>query len=153
MGALPDSGMVARKLEDAAMCLVASPSYLQRAGTPHSLDALQQHVCIPFVMPSTGRISPWLMRDGSHDIDWIPTSRVEVSDDVLGVVALAEQGLGVCQTYDFIVRERIRQGQFVEVLPQLRGRSRPFSVIYASHRRLSAASRALIDLLVKGGAS
>jgi DNA-binding transcriptional LysR family regulator len=36
----------------------------------------------------------------------------------------------------------------VEVLPQLRGRSRPFSVIYAPHRRQSAAARAMIELLV-----
>jgi hypothetical protein len=35
----------------------------------------------------------------------------------------------------------------VEVLPHLRGRSRPFSVIFAPHRRQSAATRAMIDLL------
>ncbi|GAB3395748.1 hypothetical protein GCM10027514_43760 [Azotobacter armeniacus] len=52
------------------------------------------------------------------------------------------------QTYDFVVRERIQCGQLVELLPQLRGRTRPSSVIYAPHRRLSAASRALIDVLV-----
>ena len=67
--------------------------------------------------------------------------------DVLGVVSLAEHGVGICQSYDFIVRERIERGRLVEVLPQLRGRSRPFSLIYAPHRRLSAASRALIDVL------
>ncbi|MGO4779571.1 LysR family transcriptional regulator, partial [Lysobacter sp. 2RAB21] len=53
-----------------------------------------------------------------------------------------------CQTYDFIVADRLQRGHLVEVLPQLRGRSRPFSLIYAPHRRLSAASRALIDLMV-----
>lgn len=153
MGDLPDSGMVARKLEDAALCLVASPSYLSKAGTPDSLKALQQHACVLFVMPSTGRISPWLMRDGSHDMDWLPTSRLEVSDDVLGVVSLAEQGLGICQTYDFVARERIQHGQLVEVLPQLRGRTRAFSLIYAPHRRLSAASRVLIDVLIDGAST
>ena len=61
---------------------------------------------------------------------------------------LAEQGIGICQSYEFIVRERLQRGQLVEVLPQLRGRSRPFSVIYAPHRRQSAAARAMIELLV-----
>lgn len=48
---------------------------------------------------------------------------------------------------DFIVRDRIRAGDLVELLPHLRGRTRPFSVIYAPRRRLSAASRSLIDML------
>lgn len=148
LGALPDSGLVARKLEDATLCLVASPDYLQRAGTPRQVDDLRQHVCVPFVMPSSGRIAPWLFRDESQDIDWLPDSRIEVSDDVLGVVSLAMQGIGICQTYDFIVQDRLQSGQLVEVLPQLRGRSRPFSVLYAPHRRMSAASRALIKSLV-----
>jgi DNA-binding transcriptional LysR family regulator len=98
-------------------------------------------------MPSTGRVAPWLFRVDGQDVDWPPPVRLEVSDDVLGVVSLAEHGVGICQSYDFIVRERIERGRLVEVLPELRGRSRPFSLIYAPHRRLSAASRALIDAL------
>lgn len=148
LGALPDSGLVARKLEDATLCLVASPQYLQRQGAPHSLEDLKAHACVPFVMPSTGRIAPWLLRVDGENVDWLPTGRMEVSDDVLGVVSLAEHGVGICQSYDFIVRDRIERGHLREVLPDMRGRSRPFSVIYAPHRRLSAAARALIDTLV-----
>jgi DNA-binding transcriptional LysR family regulator len=148
LGALPDSGLVARKLEDAPMCLVAAPSYLARAGTPASLDDLARHDCISFVMPSTGRTAPWQLQDGEEKIDWTsPAPRCEVTGDVLGVVSLAANGLGICQTYAFIAAERIARGELVPVLPALQGRSRAFSVIYAPHRRLSAASRALIDTL------
>ncbi|MDO2430825.1 LysR family transcriptional regulator [Enterobacter bugandensis] len=147
LGQMPDSGFVARKLQDAALLLVASPAYLQRMGMPQTLDELQQHMCLPFIMPRTGRIAPWVFRVGERDVDWLPASTIETSDDVLGVVSLAECGMGICQSYEFIVRERILRGQLVEVLPQLRGRSRPFSLIYAPHRRQSAATRAMIDLL------
>ncbi|WP_343548024.1 LysR family transcriptional regulator [Ralstonia sp.] len=150
LGHLPDSGLVARKLEDAALCLVASPGYLRRSGRPQSLDALQQHVCLPFVMPSTGRIAPWVFKDGGQDVEWLPPSTLQVSGDVLGVVSLAAQGVGICQSYDFIVRQQLEQGSLVELLPALRGRTRPFSVVYAPHRRQSAATRALIDLLTSG---
>ena len=149
LGELPDSGLVARKLEDAELCLVAAPAYLEWMGEPKDLSDLHEHVCIPFEMPSTGRFAPWLFRDERQDVDWIPNARIVVSDDVLGVVSLAEQGVGICQTYDYIVHDRIQQGSLVEVLPRLRGRSRPFSLIYAPHRRLSAASQALIDTLVR----
>ncbi len=152
LGELPDSGLVARRLEDAELCLVASAEYLSREGVPEDLESLSKHSCISFLMPSTGRVVPWWFCQGSQDVDWTPKASIEVSDDVLGVVSLAEQGFGICQSYDFIVRERIRQGSLVEVLPKYRGRSRPFSVIYAPHRRLSAASRALIEVLVQHAA-
>ncbi|UEG34017.1 LysR family transcriptional regulator [Enterobacter ludwigii] len=147
LGQMPDSGLVARKLEDAALLLVASPAYLHRMGTPQTLEDLHRHMCLPFILPRTGRIAPWVFREDERDVDWLPVSPIETSDDVLGVVSLAEHGMGICQSYEFIVRDRIQRGQLVEVLPHLRGRSRPFSVIFAPHRRQSAATRAMIDLL------
>lgn len=153
LGQLPDSGLVARKLEDAPMCLLAAPGYIERAGVPRNIAELAQHACLPFVMPSTGRVSPWLLREGERDVDWTPHGNVQVSDDVLGVVSLALNGLGICQTYDFIACELIAQGRAVELLAQARGRSRPFSVIYAPHRRLSSASRALIDFLAESNST
>lgn len=147
LGHLPDSGLVARTLEEAPLCLVAAPAYLERAGTPRTLEELGRHACVPFVMPSTGRRAPWVFRDGQGDIEWMPPATVEVSDDVLGVVSLAEQGMGICQSYDFIVRDAIARGRLVELLPQLRGRTRPFSVVYSPHRRQSAAARAMIEVL------
>ena len=151
LGPLPDSGLVARKLEDAPLCLVAAPAYLQQMGVPRTLADLPQHRCLPFVMPRTGRLAPWVFRAQGEDVEWLPEAAVTVSDDVLGVVSLAEQGMGICQSYDFIVHSRIADGRLAEVLPQLRGRSRPFSVVYAPHRRQSAAARALIAQLTGQG--
>jgi len=147
LGELADSGMAAKRLGDADVCLVASPDYLRRAGTPMALEDLARHACLPFTMPSTGRLSPWLLRVGGKDVDWLAPARMRVADDVLGVVTLAQQGLGICQTYRFVADERLRASQLVEVLPAFAGRSKPFSLIYPPHRRMSAACRALIDSL------
>ncbi|GGA83394.1 LysR family transcriptional regulator [Brucella endophytica] len=149
LGPLPDSGLVARKLEDASLCLVAAPRYLARAGIPQGVEDLAAHRCLPFVMPSTGRCAPWLFRVDGNDVEWTPSGDIEILDDVLGVVSLAEGGLGICQTYDFVARDSIRQGRLVELLPHARGRTRSFSLLFAPHRRLSAATRALIDFMAK----
>lgn len=149
-GVPPDSGLVARKLENAALCVVAAPDYLARAGTPADVAALSAHRCLPFVLPSTGKVVPWLFRESSHDLEWMPQANVRVAGDVLGVVAMAEAGLGLCQTYVFAVGTQLRDGRLVEVLPRARGRSYPFSLLYPPHRRLSAACRALIDALAGG---
>lgn len=150
LGELADSGLAAKPLGDEAVCLVASPAYLQRAGAPRDLDELARHACLPFILPSSGRQAPWLLRADGQDIDWLAPARMQVADDVLGVVSLAQNGLGICQTYRFVAAERLANGQLVEVLPALGGRSRPFTLIYPPHRRMSAASRALIDCLPSG---
>lgn len=149
VGRQPDSGLIARTLEDAPKCLVAAPSYLARAGTPASLQELAHHSCLAFQLPSTGRTTPWVFCSGEETVEWLPPSGVTVSEDVLGVVSLAEQGMGLCQLYDFVVQERIRDGRLVEVLPELRGHAYRFSLIYPPHRRLSAASKAMVELLTE----
>jgi len=148
LGALPDSGMVAHCLDAGALCLVAAPAYLTRAGVPVDLASLAGHACLPFVLPSTGRQTPWLLRDGSNDLDWMAPPRMRVCDDMLGTVSLAEQGLGICQTYRFIAQERLQSGALREVLPSSAGRGRSFSLIHSPHRSMSTAARALIDSLV-----
>jgi DNA-binding transcriptional LysR family regulator len=46
IGTLPDSAMLARQLGHVRSVLVASPAYLDRVGTPRSLDQLGKHACI-----------------------------------------------------------------------------------------------------------
>lgn len=50
-----DSNLIARQLEQAELIVVASPEYLKQFGTPQSLEDLQHHQCIQFVLPSTGK--------------------------------------------------------------------------------------------------
>ena len=149
MGSLPDSALIARKLEDARLCLVAAPQYLLSRGVPKCLDDLQDHQCLPFIVPSSGRVRPWQLMDNGKLVERIPVANVQISDDVLGVVSMAKSGLGLCQTYHFIVEDQIRNGLLVEVLEQFSGCSRPFSIIYSPHRQLSTASNTLISFLLK----
>ncbi|MBY0574478.1 MAG: LysR family transcriptional regulator, partial [Undibacterium sp.] len=58
----PDSGMVARKLLDAELVVVAAPAYLHKHGTPMTLEDLDQHNCIQFVLPSIGQNVTWQFR-------------------------------------------------------------------------------------------
>lgn len=147
-GPLPDSSMVAHRLEDARVVLSAAPDYVAQAGPLETFEDLQRQRCIAFLRPSTGRVSPWHLRVEGREIDWIPPAALAVSDDVMGVVSLAEQGLGITMCPQFMIERSVETGRLVEVLPQLPCRDRPFSVVFAPHRNLSPAARALIDTLV-----
>jgi DNA-binding transcriptional LysR family regulator len=149
LGEPRDSRLIARRLEDATLGVFAAPDYLKRSGSPKTLAELKTHDCIQFVLPSTGRPMPWLLRDGGEDIDFTFTSRQRVHEDVLGAVHWARAGAGLFQIYHFIADEYVRRGELVEVMRKHGGRTRPFSVLYPQNRYLSARVRALVDYLVE----
>ncbi|MGO4325996.1 LysR substrate-binding domain-containing protein [Cupriavidus sp. 2TAF22] len=143
-----DSNLIARKLEDAELVLVAAPAYLARAGVPDSLDALQAHDCIQFELPSSGRHIPWVFREGGEMVDVATTGGYSCSDDVLGGVTLARSGAGLFQTYRFVVEQDLRDGRLMEVLPQFGSATRPFMLLYPHARHMSSRVRAFVDFLV-----
>lgn len=148
LGEPRDSRLVSRRLEDATVGIFASPDYLRRRGTPTTLDALQQHDLIQFILPSSGRPMPWILRspDGD-DIDFSFRSRQRVHEDVLAGLGWAMAGGGLFQIYHFVAREAVQAGRLVEVMQSHGGRSRPFHVLYPQNRHLSARVRAFVAYL------
>jgi DNA-binding transcriptional LysR family regulator len=142
-----DSSLIARKLEDAEMVLVAAPSYLKRAGTPQSLDQLQDHECIQFDLPSTGRKIAWPLLVDGKQVDVVTSGGYTCSEDVLGIVTLARAGAGIVQTYRFIVEQDLARGDLVELLAQHGGTSRPFYLLYPHARHLSLSVRTFAEFL------
>ena len=145
----PDSGLVARKLEDAALVIVASPAYLRGRRRPRALEDLHEHECLPFVQPNTGQPVPWMVRQEGRFTEVAVTGRLRCTDDILGPVTLVRAGAGVLQTYRFLVEDDIRDGRLVELLPQCAGASRPFSLMYPADRHKPLRVRVLIDFLVE----
>ncbi len=143
-----DSSLIARKLEDAELVLVASPSYLKRAGKPATLEALQEHECIQFDLPSTGRKIPWPFRVDGKTVDVVTNGGYTCSEEVLAIVTLARSGGGIAQTYRFVVEQDLKSGALVELLPQHGGASRPFILLYPHARHLSLRVRTLVDFLI-----
>jgi DNA-binding transcriptional LysR family regulator len=144
----PDSNLIARKLEDAALVVVATPDYLRRSGKPAALADLHAHECIQFELPSSGRRINWLFQEEGAELDWPTGGSYCVSDDLLGCVTLARHGAGLLQTYRFIVEEDLRAGTLVEVLPQFAGRSRPVTLLYPQNRHVPLRVRSFVDFLV-----
>ena len=147
-GGIPaDSRLVARQLEDATFGVFAAPQYLARRGTPQSPAQLQDHDCIAFVMPSTGRGLPWVFRQDGQDVDLPVQSRVNVQGDLLGCLSYAMGGGGLLQAYHFVAQRHVQSGALVEVLQAYGGRSRPFSILYPHNRHLSAKVRAFVGFM------
>jgi len=147
--AQPDSTMVARHLEDAALVVVASPEYLRRAGRPKALSDLEQHECIQFALPSSGRQIPWLFKEDGHEKEILAAGHYSCAEDVLAGVTLAKAGAGLFQSYRFVVDKELAQGELVEVLQPFAGRSRPVSLIYPHGRLLPSRVRAFVEFILE----
>jgi DNA-binding transcriptional LysR family regulator len=145
----PDSTMVARLLEDAALLVIASPAYLKRAGAPQKLADLEQHECIQFELPSSGRQISWLFNEDGHEKEIYLAGNYTCSEDVLGGVTLAKAGAGLFQTYKFIVEKELADGTLVEVLQPFAGRSRPYSLLYPHGRLLPSRVRVFVDFMME----
>ncbi|VTX51916.1 HTH-type transcriptional regulator PgrR [Acinetobacter junii] len=144
-----DSNLIARQLEQAELIVVASPEYLKQFGTPQSLEDLQHHQCIQFVLPSTGKNVPWLFNSNQQIIEYQSAGNIRCLDDILGTVTLAKHSAGLLQTYRFIVENELKNGDLIEVLSEFSGTSRPFSLLYPSKKYESFHIRVFIDFLLK----
>lgn len=143
MGEIDRASFVARKLGTYALAMFASPQYLRRTGKPKRFEDLAEHQTIGFLRPSTGRVLPWELVDGRT---WIPGGPWKCSDDFLGCITLARAGAGIVQAYRFLVENEVRSGALVEVLPELAGAARKFSLVYP--RQGTAGPRPAVRMVI-----
>lgn len=144
----PDSGLVARKLEDVDLIVVGAPSYLKAAGIPQTPAQLKDHECIQFVLPSSGQNVAWLFREGGQDYELMTHGHFSFLEEILGGVTLAKHGAGLVQTLRFIVEEDLQKGTLQEVLPDYSVCTRTFSLLYQKRSHMPLRMRLLIDFLM-----
>jgi DNA-binding transcriptional LysR family regulator len=116
VGAREDSSLISRALGGSRWVTVAAPSYLARHGEPARPEELARHTCVQFVAPS-GRRREWTFTDGKGGPGggFPIQGRLRIDQGELMLEA-AVAGFGVCQVLDFMVGERLRDGQLQEVL-------------------------------------
>lgn len=145
IGRLGDSALVARKLGQMRLMLVASPDYLARAGRPMNLDDLPRHICIRDTnMRGDGTWS--LFQNGL--LERVPVSGhfLVNSARVARDLALAGEGIALCP--DYVVHSSVRHGRLEHVLPQVTGPELDIHALHVPHRHMARRTRALIDHLV-----
>lgn len=146
VGRLADSGLVARRIGEQHMVVVASPAYLRARGTPRHPDELASHDCLAFRLPSSGRLRPWQFGTGRQAIEHAPQARC-VFDDGEALVEAAACGMGLIQLPDYMAAADLRAGRLVEVLTALRPPPLPISLVLPSARQMTPRIRVLVQAL------
>jgi DNA-binding transcriptional LysR family regulator len=136
--AIPDSGLIARHLEDAALVMIASPDYLNASAHRKPWTILRSMTAFSTNCPAAAGASPGCSMTGVQR-EILAEGNYSCSDDVLGGVTLAKHGAGLFQTYRFIVEKELADGSLVEVLKPYGGRSRPFTLALSAKSPYAAA--------------
>ena len=142
VGALADSGLVARPLRPYQNRICASPDYLARVGTPLQWEDLQRHRCL--VHQSWH--PEWVAADGSA-LAW-PVHQAFSANDGNALRAAALAGAGLILQPEVMLREAIATGALMVVLDQFAPPPLPVNLLYLHdpfpRRRLAS----LVDFLL-----
>ena len=146
-GPLRDSRLVARKLWQSRMVLVAAPAYLGKNGAPRSPDDLGSHNCLDFCFTRLVEGWPFRDRDG-RDFTFEPRGNTLVSDgEAMRLAAIS--GLGIGRLSRHHVQRDIDAGALAPLLEDFNpGDEEPLHAIYVGKGgHLPARVRAFLDFL------
>ncbi|BBR56913.1 MULTISPECIES: LysR family transcriptional regulator [unclassified Klebsiella] len=148
VGALKDSGLIARPLGKLTVINCASPSYLARFGYPESLEDLSSHALVHYAVNLGMRPQGFeVARDNGSQ--WVKTGGVLTVNSTETYHAACLAGLGIIQVPRVGVREALHGGKLIEILPQYRAEPMPVSLLYPHRRNLSRRVHLLMEWLTE----
>jgi DNA-binding transcriptional LysR family regulator len=144
---LPDSGMVALKLEQMFSVLCAAPDYLARHGAPEHPRDLASHVCLHLSANSSFEL-PWELNCGTEQFTIDPRGSL-TGDGAEVMLTCALRGLGIAMLPAYMVVDDLRRGSLVQVLSKWRSPENDIFALLPSRRFVDAKTRAWVELLKK----
>ncbi|MBN8489943.1 MAG: LysR family transcriptional regulator [Burkholderiales bacterium] len=145
-GELPDSSLVSRRLGSATARLYAAPAYLRRHCTPLEPDELDGHILID---NAPAAATPcWNLTHDDGRTQSILTRFVLAANDAALLRELAATGAGIVTLPAFVAAPAVATGQLVPILQGWATRRVDVQAVFPSHKSLSPALRAFVDLAV-----
>lgn len=145
MGRLPDSSLVARKLNTPGkLCVYASPEYLKRRGVPRKPQQLEKHDCL--IMSSQVEPAYWTFRVQRASVRVAVQPRASANSFVL-LRELAAGGMGIARLPDWIAKPAVDAGELRPLLESFLPPTAAWHAVFPSARYLSPKLRVLVELM------
>lgn len=135
---------IARRIRPVRVYLVASPSYVQRHGSPATPQELAAHSCLHYSSLSFGQA--WMLqKEGATER--IPITPRLACDAAATLRQWALEGYGMTLLPDYFVGDDISSGRLVEMLPDWRPPGFDLNVIYPDNRHITRKVKVFVDAL------
>ncbi|WP_442680254.1 LysR substrate-binding domain-containing protein [Sphingomonas sp. ASY06-1R] len=142
---LDSTGLVMRRLDESAQCLVAAPTLirkpLQSPADLHGITSLD--------LVRATREHNWGLRHADGKVATVPHTPRLVTDDMSVLRDAAIAGAGVVQLPTIFVSEDVMSGRLIDILPEWRPESGIVHAVFPSRRGLFPSVRALLDFLAR----
>lgn len=146
VGPLPDvAGLAARPVGRITAAICAAPAYLERHGTPRTLEDLPGHALL--VYGRAGRLTPWRFPEPDGRLRDLAVDGPVRFDDLEAIADAAEAGAGVTWLPCWLIADRLRDGRLVRLFPDRPGFTFDVHALWPQGRYLPSKTRAAIDAL------
>ncbi|WP_421927721.1 LysR family transcriptional regulator [Neoaquamicrobium sediminum] len=148
-GPLGESSLIARKLGQSPMVVVAAPSYLEKRGVPQTPDDLARHNLLAFCF--VRHISGWPFVGARGETTVVNLSGNALVSDGEAMRHMALAGAGIARLSRWHVGSDIEAGRLVALLePFNPGDNEVTHAVYVGQgKHLPARVRAFLDFLVE----
>jgi len=147
IGALADSGLVARSVGRVRAVVFASPHYLARRGRPRTPRDLTNHDIV-FISRRPSSIE-WRFRVSGRNQAVRLKPRLMVTD-VEAALAAVKSGRGIGRTLSYQVADDFSSGALVRLLPEFEPPPRPVQLVVPSARHMLPSVRSFLDHAARG---
>lgn len=139
-----DSSLIARRLCDVRIVVVASAAYLDQRGRPEVPGDLGRHDCI--IDTNFRDPNQWRFRDADGPVSVGVAGRLRYSN-AQACLSAAETGLGIAFVPDFVAATSIAAGRVEMLLSAFEDAPYGVFALYPPGRHLAVKVRVLVDFL------
>jgi LysR family transcriptional regulator for bpeEF and oprC len=143
-GALPDSGLIARRIGVLQFVTCATPAYLDKHGRPTHPNDLAGHRCVNYFSSKSGKIYDWDFARGDEQIQISAPASLAVNDSIAYLTA-GLAGIGIMQLPRYSAGAHVASGQLELLLEDWTSMPLPVNVVYPQNRHLSAKVRVFVE--------
>ncbi len=138
---LPDSTLIAKRIRQIPIHVVAAPSYLKAHGTPQKPEDLARHNC--FIYTLSSRPFEWSFK-GSRQVKVRGTIHANHGHLLLEPL---RDGEGIAMLPEFLLAQDLEKGTIVPILTKFPADPLTLFVVYPPSRHSSPKIRALVDIV------
>lgn len=148
IGALPDSGMVARKLAPCPLYVVASPEYWAEHGTPLTPQDLASHNVLAYTRNQGAH--EWRYREPDGRVRVVPLRGTFRCDFAEVMIEAACHGIGVMISPLFFIHKHLEDGRLVPVLQAYKSApERGLYAVFPPNRYHATRLRLFVDHIAR----
>ncbi len=142
-----DGSVIARKVAESEVILVASPAYVARKGAPQTPEELLSHDCLR-LKNDDGQLWPWRMWSDQQREEDVEVDAVLVANHTDTLLRATLDGVGITSMSVDIAAPYLNRGELVRVLsPWSTGRVAMFAAL-PSRKFIPRRTRVFLDYFV-----